>query len=104
MNNVFEIVNQARRKNKLKRELQDNENKIRDNSKRVELLTNLIDYIKPQMTHDQILLIIKNMKADYEDRIDDHIIKSAEISKARRDISRRIRELTEEDKLSHGKK
>lgn len=27
MNNVFEIVNQARRKNKLKRELQDNEKK-----------------------------------------------------------------------------
>ena len=48
--------------------------------------------------------IIKNMKADYEDRVDDHIIKSAEISKARRDISRRIRELTEEDKQTSGKK
>ncbi|MGR5543102.1 DUF496 family protein, partial [Vibrio campbellii] len=48
---------------------------------------------------------IKNMKADYEDRVDDHIIKSAEISKARRDISRRIRELTEEDKaVVQGKK
>ncbi len=104
MNNVFEIVNQARRKNKLKRELQDNDKKVRDNTKRVELLDNLLDYIKPDMTHDEIILIVKNMKADYEDRIDDHIIKSAEISKVRRDISRRIRELTEEDKQSQGKK
>ena len=98
------IVNQARRKNKLKRELLDNEKKVRDNRKRVDLLDNLLDYIKPEMTHDEILGIIKNMKADYEDRVDDHIIKSAEISKARRDISRRIRELTEEDKQIQGKK
>jgi uncharacterized protein YeeX (DUF496 family) len=104
MNNVFEIVSQARRKNKLKRELQDNEKKVRDNTKRVDLLENLLDYIKPEMSHDEIILIIKNMKADYEDRVDDHIIKSAEISKARRDISRRIRELTEADKQSQGKK
>ncbi|MDG3085214.1 DUF496 family protein [Vibrio hannami] len=104
MKNVFEIVNQARRKNKLKRELQDNDKKVRDNTKRVELLENLLDYIKPEMSHDEIVLIIKNMKADYEDRVDDHIIKSAEISKARRDISRRIRELTEEDKQAQGKK
>ncbi|EGR2797349.1 hypothetical protein BOO29_03210 [Vibrio navarrensis] len=104
MNTVFEIVAQARRKNKLKRELLDNEKKVRDNSKRVELLENLLDYIKPNMTYDEILTIIKNMKADYEDRVDDHIIKSAEISKARRDISRRIRELTEADKQATGAK
>ncbi|EHH1180181.1 DUF496 family protein [Vibrio vulnificus] len=104
MNTVFEIVSQARRKNKLKRELLDNEKKVRDNRKRVELLENLLDYIKPNMSQDEIMIIIKNMKADYEDRVDDHIIKSAEISKARRDISRRIRELTEEDKQASGKK
>lgn len=98
MSTVFEIVNLARKKNKLKRELGDNEKKIRDNEKRVELLNNLKDYLNPDMGYDEILLIIRNMRADYEDRVDDHIIKGAEISKQRREISRKIRELTNEDK------
>ncbi|MBM7036909.1 hypothetical protein ST37_02150 (plasmid) [Vibrio sp. qd031] len=104
MNSVLEIVSLARKKNKLKREILDNEKKIRDNRKRVDLLDNLLDYVHPEMTYDEIMSIVKNMKSDYEDRVDDHIIKGAEISKTRRDISRKIRDLTQVDKQSKGTK
>ncbi|MCG6398878.1 DUF496 family protein [Vibrio fluvialis] len=102
MNSVFEIVSLARRKNKLKRELLDNEKKVRDNRKRVDLLENLVDYIKPDMTQEEIIAIVKNMKADYEDRVDDpHHQERRNLKRSAREISRRIRELTEQDKLMH---
>ena len=88
---VLEYVRLSRQLNKLKREITDNEKKIRDNQKRVLLLENLSDYIKPEMSYDEIQAIIANMKLDYEDRVDEFIINKAEISKESREISAKKR-------------
>lgn len=91
MDNALELVRKMRRKNKIERELEDNERKIRDNRKRVTLLNNLQEYIKPNMCYDDFMAIVESMKSDYEERVSDYLIKNADLGKERKDIIKAIR-------------
>ena len=91
MDNALELVRKARRKNKIEREIEDNERKIRDNRKRVTLLNNLQEYVKPTMCYDDFIAIVESMKSDYEERVSDYIIKNADLGKERKDLIKAIR-------------
>ena len=75
---MLDYVHLYRLKNKLHRETADNDRKIRDNQKRVLLLDNLNQYIND------------NMSDDYENRVDDYMIRNAELSKQRREIRQKM--------------
>jgi len=74
---VLEYVRLYRLKNKLKRDIEDNNRKIRDNQKRVLLLDNL----------------------NHEGRVDEYNIRNAELSTLRRETSNKMKE----QKKAHAK-
>ena len=99
MDNALEVVRKARRKNKIEREISDNENKIRDNRKRAALLDNLMEYVTPNMCYNDFINIMESMKSDYEERVNDYLIKNAELGREKKEIIQKIKAFTD----SHNK-
>ncbi|HDR1337347.1 TPA: DUF496 family protein, partial [Pasteurella multocida] len=56
------------------------------------LLDNLNQYIRDDMSIQDVRTIIESMREDYEKRVDDYMIRNAEISQQRREIREKMKE------------